>query len=116
MLNFMKKERPKRSESTMYLNLAAIDEEIARITIEMNGADPTTEEFLDLVEKLGKLTDTRQKLSNVSGKEKYNHIDVNAALGGIFGLVGIGLIMGYEKTHIITTKAFSFIKGFNKRS
>lgn len=63
-------------------------------------ADPTTKEYrelLELYERLNKLDPRREPIK----KDTYANIAAN--------LLGIGLILNYERLNVISTKAINFV-------
>lgn len=61
-------------------------------------------EYQKLIESLNALYALKEK--EVSPRER---ISVNALLGVIGTLVGIGTIVGYERAHVLTSKALSLL-------
>ena len=62
--------------------------------------DRTSEKYEDLLCKLERLEKLRDKKSKISG-------DAKATIAG--NLLGIGLILGYERANILMSKAVGFV-------
>jgi hypothetical protein len=73
------------------------------VTERMDKLDPFSEDY----EELLKYAERLHKLKNEDDKVKVTR---NSAIWGVAGsLGGIVAIMGYERMHIITTKALGFV-------
>lgn len=68
--------------------------------------EPSSEEFKRIVDQLERLN---KIASNNNAREKVNPNGL-IAVGG--NLLGIGLIIGHERLHVITTKAIGFVGKF----
>lgn len=81
-----------------------LEKEIDRVLLLMSVLKPESKEYSTMVDNLKELYKV-----NIEGKEKDRSIkpDTIALIAG--NLLGIGLILGYEKTNVITTKALGFI-------
>lgn len=77
-----------------------IELEINEILRIMAITDRKSKEFEDLLDKLERLDKLREKKSKISG-------DAKATIAG--NLLGIGLILGYEKANILLSKAVGFV-------
>lgn len=82
-----------------------LDEEIKRVVDYISILDPTSEEYKKAVENLKVLTEAKATYETET-KAKLNPNSV-LAVGG--NLLGIGMVLGYERLHIIASKALSFI-------
>ena len=91
MLNLTK--RDKRSN---------LEKEIDRVLQEASYLDPHSKEYSEIAENVEKLYKAKscEKSRNVSP-------DTIAVVAG--NLLGIALILGYEQTHVITSKALGFV-------
>ena len=87
--------RPKKSE---------LDIVIDELVIELNKTDKGTPEYAAMVDQLVKLSNARQNTRTTVSP------DVLATIAG--NLAGILLIVGYEHSHVITSKALSFVGKF----
>jgi len=79
-----------------------LEKEIDSIIIDMSNYEVHSKEYSVIVENL-------EKLYKVKTNESSHRIspDTIAIIAG--NLLGIALIMGYEKANIITTKALGFV-------
>lgn len=80
-----------------------LDEEIDAVLNQMQSMDATSEDYEKITKNLGKL----YELKAMNDK----HIKVSPdTLAVILGnLAGIVLILSYEQTHVITSKALGFV-------
>ena len=79
-----------------------LEELLDNTTKRMLELDPMTEDYAELLDYYERLTDIRDKnrKGRVSGE----------TIAGIFGsLAGIGMILGHERLHTITSKALGFV-------
>jgi len=79
-----------------------LDEEICRLQEIMKSVDPKSNEYITIAKNLETLYSAKSK-----GREGTVKLDTIAT--GIFGLVGIILIIYGEETRIITSKALGFV-------
>lgn len=79
----------------------ALDLAIDELLSEMVSVDGGSEEYTVMANNLVKLHSLKPQAKRVSA-------DTKAAIAG--NLVGILLIVTHERTHVITTKALSFIR------
>ena len=79
-----------------------LEKEIDRVIEQMSSTEPNTDEYKAISENLEKLYKAKahERIRNVSP-------DTIAVIAG--NLLGIGLILGYEKANVITTKALGFV-------
>lgn len=77
--------------------------EIDRLTLELHGLQPQSIEYTKTVEQLVAL----HKLW--LSEKKPSMFSPDALLSVASNLLGIGMIMGFEKTNVITTKALGFV-------
>lgn len=82
----------------------ALDAAIDAALLALQAHDPGSPEYAKITEQLERL----YKLK-VSAPEPSKPLDVNVVLTVAGNLAGIGLILGYERAHIITTKALGFV-------
>lgn len=78
-----------------------LEEEIKKVYEELSAYSPGTKEYSEVLDNLERL----YKVSE--NKTKSISPDTIAMIAG--NLLGIGLILGYEKTNIITSKALGFV-------
>lgn len=79
-----------------------LEKEIDEVLFYMSGLSPESQEYSNIINNLEKLYKAKNEELNRKIKP-----DTIAIIAG--NLLGILLILGYEKTNIITTKALSFV-------
>jgi len=79
-----------------------LDIVIERLTSEMHDTDQSSKEYAQLADQLVKL----YKLKETDSKMRVSP-DTLAIIGA--NLLGILIIVGHERAHIITTKAIGFV-------
>jgi hypothetical protein len=85
---------------------ATLEEEIQRLTGELTMLDPTDSDYEIIAENLDKVVkihNEQKKVVNKSG------IDKNVLISAGTNILGILLVLNYEKLGIISSKAFSMI-------
>ena len=82
-----------------------LDEEIKRVIEVMSECDPGSDKYVQMSENLKRLTEAK---ANYETEDKAK-LNPNTILTAASNLLGIGLILNYEKLNIITSKALSFI-------
>lgn len=88
-------------------NRTNLEKEIDRLIDSMSLEDPNSDEYAAQEEKLEKLIGLRVKLLQAEkSSEARKKIDPNVIISIVGELLGMGLIMNFERLHIITTKAF----------
>lgn len=80
-----------------------LNETIERVMQDMKHEDPNTEKFAQMREQLTEL----YKIKNENRSRRVSP-DTLATIGA--NLLGIGIIVGHERTHIVTSKALGFIR------
>lgn len=78
---------------------------IMHVTLAMMQAEPASEEFKALVERL----DTLYRLKEIDKTNNPPSVDVNTVIVVAANLFGIVLICNYEKAHVLTSKAMNFL-------
>lgn len=79
-----------------------IDNEIDRILLEMSMTDLDSDEYVKLQDRLEKAQTIRSK----NGRGRVSPDQVFQTVGY---LLGIAIIVGHERLHVITSKAVGFI-------
>lgn len=79
-----------------------LDQEIDRVLDLMSREDPETEKYAQWADQVTKL----YKLKEIDSKQRVSK-DALAAIAG--NLLGIGMILSYERVHIVTSKAVGFV-------
>lgn len=64
--------------------------------------DPTTEEFAATVDQL-------EKLYKIKTASREGRVNIEQLVGVAGNLLGIGMILGHERAHVIATKALGFV-------
>lgn len=59
--------------------------------------------------ELSELTETLEKLYKMKSSEKTHRVSPDAILAVAGNLLGIGLILQYERLHVVTSKALGFV-------
>lgn len=81
----------------------ALDSVISNILVRLNGMDSSTEEYSDTADQLIKLAKLKKEI-NPSWMPS-----PDAIVGAAASILGIILVLNYEKLGIVTSKAWSFI-------
>lgn len=79
-----------------------LDREIERVLKEMSSMTPGTEQYKAKLEVVNRLCEAR-------GIKSPRALSTDMIVSVVGNLLGILLVMNFEKTGVITTKAFSFI-------
>ena len=80
-----------------------LTETIDRVMLDMKDEDPNTEKFALMTDQLVKLYALKHE-----NRARRISPDTLATIGA--NLLGIGIIVGHERTHIVTSKALTFIR------
>ena len=83
--------------------LSGLDEAIDNIFSEMKGFTAETEEYAQMVDQLTKL----YQLKPPAREERRISPDALLAVAG--NLAGIVAILGFERAHVVTSKALGFV-------
>ena len=84
-----------------------LEKEIDRLSETLSYTDMDTDEYDDIVSKIERLTSIKEKLEKAKVNEDKVSKDTLVVVAG--NLLGIGLILGYERINIITSKALNFV-------
>jgi hypothetical protein len=84
-------------------NDALLIENIDRVLQDLKGEDSNTEKYAQMNDQLTKL----YAIKNENRSRRVSP-DTLATIGA--NLLGIGIIVGHERTHIVTSKALGFIR------
>jgi hypothetical protein len=82
---------------------ARLDETIDRVLKKMAENDPDSEEYAAMSDQL-------TKLYAIKNENRSRRVSPDTLANIVANLFGIGVIVGYEQKHIITSKALGFIK------
>jgi hypothetical protein len=83
-------------------SLKAIDLEIQRLTEKLKDEDPTNERYAMINNNIKELCEARSKYDQAA-------INPNVVLQVAVNLIGLLVILNFEKTGTITSKALSFL-------
>lgn len=81
---------------------AGLKEVIDAVQARLLGMDPDTDEFAKTVDQLDKL----YKIKTHAGSDRVSKDALVAVIGNIVGIVAI---LGYERAHVMTSKALGFV-------
>lgn len=84
-----------------------LEKEIDRLSETLSYTDMDTDEYDDIVSKIERLTSIKEKLEKAKCNDDKVSKDTLIVVAG--NLLGIGLILGYERINIITSKALNFV-------
>ena len=79
-----------------------LDEEVERVVSVMKEVDPSNESY-------GVMAANLVKLSQARSENARREIDPNVVIGAVTNIVGILIILKYEKFDVLTSKAFNLI-------
>lgn len=82
--------------------LTRLDKAIEDVLIDMGGFTSETEEYADMLKKL-------ERLYKLKEQDTPQRVSPDTALTVAANLLGIFMILGYERTSIVTSKALSFV-------
>lgn len=82
----------------------SLDEAIDLVLSEMAGYNAYDEDYAKMVDQLDKLYKIK-----LAFKEEPDRVSKDALLAVGANLIGIVLILGHEKAHVVTSKALSFV-------
>jgi hypothetical protein len=83
--------------------LIGLDLVIDLATTELLEHTPGTPEYDKILEQL-------EKLNKIANSQKSDPVSKDGLLAVIANLTGIGMILGHERLHVITTKALGFVR------
>lgn len=82
---------------------APIDEEIARAIEHLSELDPESEEYAKAISDLDTLSRIKERVSPTDKLRKETIVSATA------NILGIGMILGYEKFNVLSSKALGFV-------
>lgn len=95
----------KKNKEKSYID-QAIENRMSSITMPAD----TAEDDADEIKNLKDLVEIKEKLEGPKSK-----LNVNTIFSGVVSIATIGIIVGYERLHVIATKAVGFVpKMFGK--
>jgi hypothetical protein len=83
-------------------NIAGLETVIGLVTEELEKTTPGTEGYSRIVEQL-------ERLNKIAASRKSEPVSWNGLISGGVNLLGIGLILNYERLHVVTSKAVGFV-------
>jgi hypothetical protein len=83
---------------------SALEDAIDNLLSEMKSTDPISDEYGKLVERLDKLHKMK-----VAEKDNRKRVSADTIVTVGANLAGIVLILGFERAHIVTSKALGFV-------
>jgi hypothetical protein len=83
--------------------LIGLDLVIDLATTELLEHTPGTPEYDKILEQL-------EKLNKIANSNKSEPVSKDGLLAVIANLTGIGMILGHERLHVITSKALGFVR------
>lgn len=84
-------------------NEALLNENIEKLLVSLKEDDPETEEYATILDQL-------TKLYAIKNENRSRRVSPDTLATIAANLLGISIIVGYERTHIITSKALGFIR------
>jgi hypothetical protein len=80
-----------------------LTETIDRVLQQLNGEEPQTDQY-------ARMNDQLVKLYAIKNENRSRRVSPDTLAGIVANLFGIGILVGYEQKHIITSKALGFIR------
>lgn len=80
-----------------------LDEAIDRIMQDMTAEDPNTDKYDAMSTQL-------ERLYKIRNETRSRRVSPDTLANVAANIVGIGIIVGHERVHIVTSKALGFIK------
>lgn len=78
------------------------DQEIENVLTQLKNIPANTEEYATAVKNL-------ETLCKASTSRQERKLSADTIVTVVANLLGIGLVLGYEQSHVVTSKALSFI-------
>ena len=87
-----------------------IDERLAQLDVVIGQRNKlTNEKYEEVMSEYKALVDLKNARKIAEGKDKKKSIDPNTIISSGASLIGIAMMLNYEKTDIISTKALSMV-------
>lgn len=80
-----------------------LDIAITSLITDMQSHDPSTEQYKDMMNQL-------ERLHKLKGEHHRKRVSPDTLAIVIGNIVGILIIVGYERGHVMTTRAWDYIK------
>lgn len=94
------------------INIEELDKKIGKLNEKLSSLEEEDEDYELTVSKIEDLTDIRCKLSESKVKSSIKPLVVS----GVFGVATTVIVLRYEKTEVITSKAFNMVTGMFRGS
>ena len=103
--------RKNKEEFIMFKNdYKGIDERLAQLDVIIGQRNKlTNEKYEEVMSEYKALVDLKNARKIAEGKDKKKSIDPNTVISSGASLIGIAMMLNYEKTDIISTKALSMV-------
>lgn len=88
-------------------HIKLIDNQLEVLLFDLGNYDSYSEEYTSAVKNIQILVDMRDDLLTSQNTNKFKGIDINTIVSGALGLTQILLILNYEKSDIVTSKAMT---------
>jgi hypothetical protein len=82
---------------------ALLEENIERVLQDMKGEEPESDKYAAMADQL-------TKLYAIKNENRSRRVSPDTWATVAANLFGIGIIVGHERTHIVTSKAIGFIR------
>lgn len=84
-------------------NDALLEETITQVLEALKGEEPETDKYAQMSTQL-------ERLYTIRNETRSRRVSPDTLATIIANLLGIGIIVGHERTHIVTSKALSFVR------
>lgn len=88
-------------------HIKAIDVRIEALLEDLNNYDIYSDEYESMTDRLEQLVKVRNELKPVRSGDKVKVIDLTTIVNGAVSVLSLMMILEYEKTEVVTTKALS---------
>lgn len=88
-------------------HIKAIDVRIEALLEDISNYDIYSDEYESMTDRLEQLVKVRNELKPVRSGDKVKVIDLTTIVNGAVSVLSLMMILEYEKTEVVTTKALS---------
>ena len=88
-------------------HIKAIDVRIEALLEDLSNYDIYSDEYESMTDRLEQLVKVRNELKPVRSGDKVKVIDLTTIVNGAVSVLSLMMILEYEKTEVVTTKALS---------
>jgi len=88
-------------------HIKAIDVRIEALLEDLSNYDIYSDEYESMADRLEQLVKVRNELKPVRSGDKVKVIDLTTIVNGAVSVLSLMMILEYEKTEVVTTKALS---------